>query len=328
MSAALAAVVLVAACAPADGSTPSSPVPAPTAASATPSRPDPTTDRSTSRTATPTPTLPVQFALQKPLLDGGAALVVEELHRISGFRPALKLNVSKEEVTLTVVTKDFEARSYRWRDGVIEVPETDVQYLKQTTFWPTDFVLDNVRLLFDNATLLGTSSNGQVLQVVEYRPGEVYMSVTTSPETSTIFFRKDGTVFRSLGVTAVADIREGVDAVTGGERAVYSVRFDAESGYHAELPSDDGYIERRTRMANRPTFISKHSGTPALSTFDPDLLDPATLAQTIAAHDSGSGCLVEIDDRFDRVQPVATYTCDGDTYHSDLKGRDLTAQLR
>lgn len=253
---------------------------------------------------------------------------MRHLHTISGLRPALKLDVSEEEVILTVLTKDLQARSYRWRDGIIELAESDVEYLRQTIFWPTDFALDNVRLLFDNAALLGTSSSGQVLQVVEYTPGHVYMSVTTSPETSTILFRKDGSVFRSLDVTSVADIREGIDAVTQGARTVYSIGFNAQVGYFAELPGDDGYIERRSRMGNRPVFISRRTGTLALAPFDPRLLDPAAIAQTIASHDSGKGCAVEIDNRFERVQPVITYNCDGQIHHSDLVGRDLTSQLR
>lgn len=253
---------------------------------------------------------------------------MQQLHTISGYRPALKLDVSEEDVVLTVLTKDLQARSYRWRDGIIELAETDVEYLRQTIFWPTDFALDNVRLLFDNAALLGTSSTEQVLQVVEYRPGHVYMSVTTRPETSTIFFRKDGSLFPSLGVTSVADIREGIEAVTRGARAVYLVGFNAEEGYFAELPGADGYIERHSRMANRPMFISRRTGTTPLASFDSRLLDPAAIAQTIATHDTGDGCAVQIDDRFERVQPVITYDCAGKIHHSDLSGRDLTAQLR
>ncbi len=284
--------------------------------------------RSATRTPDPTPSLPVTFDIATPLIDGGAATVVAKLHELSGLRPALKLDVSEDEVTLVVLDRDLAARGYRWREGIIEPAETDVQYLRQTIFWPTDFALDNVHLIFDNAALLGTSSSGQNLQVVEYRPGQVLMSVTTTPESATIFFRPDGSVFRSLGTTSVADIREGIEAVTEGARRVYSVGFNAQLGYWSELPADDEATERRARMSNRPTYYSQRTGTSALATFDPGMVDPAALAQTAASHNTGEGCAVEIDNRFDRVQPVVTYQCDGETYHSDLQGRDLTAQLR
>ncbi|WP_158600574.1 hypothetical protein [Tessaracoccus antarcticus] len=269
------------------------------------------------------------FRIRESLLDGGAALAVKELHEVSGLRPALKLDVSANEVTLTVLGMDLQAVSYRWRDGTIDVAQTDVQYLRQTTFWPTDFAMDNVRRIFDVAALLGTSSNGQVLQVVEYSPGHVYMSVTTTPESNTIFFRKDATVFRSLDTRSVADIREGIDAVTPGRGPVLSIGFDASRGYYAEMPGPDNTIVRRARMQNRPTFSSKRTGVSPLTPFEASVVDPAALARTISLHDeSGKGCTVEIDNRFNRVQPVATYQCDGTTFHSDMGGIDLTDQLR
>lgn len=336
-------MVVLIGCAPAGGSTPETPPssgsPAPvassTAASPSPSvsttrtAVEPTRSETRTPTPTPTPSLPLSFPIAAPLLDGGAASAVRQLHKVSGFRPALKLDVSRDDVTLTVLASDQEVRSYRWRDDVIESAETDVQYLQQTIFWPTDFALDNVSRIFDVAALLGTSSNSQVLQVVEYTPGRVYMSVTTSPESSTIFFRKDATVFRSLDTTSVADIREGVAEVTSTARLAYSVGFDAQKGYFAELPTRDGDIERRVRMANRPMFSSRHTGTSPLEPFSPGLLDPAAIARTIASHNNGGkGCAVQIDNRFNRTRPVVTYQCDGKTFHSDLRGTDLTEQLR
>ena len=268
------------------------------------------------------------FEISEPLIDGGAVTVVAELHRISGLRPALKLDITAEQVTLIVLDKDKKARGYRWLDGVIEAAQTDVQYLGQTIFWPTDFALGNVRLIFSNAALLGTSSQGQLLQVVAYRPGHVFMNVTTAPETDTIFFDKYGSVIPSLSTTAVADIRQGISDVTAGSRAVSIVGFTAEQGYYAEVPVTGDATERRSRQANRPTFYSQRAGTSALTPFDPAVLDPSALAQAIATYGGGQGCAVEIDNRFERVQPVVTYDCSGQTFHSDLQGRDMTDQLR
>ncbi len=327
----LGVLLLVVGCAPAGGATPTPPSsksPSSNSPSPSPTRSSPEPSRSTTRDPEPTPSLPVTFEVASPLIDGGAATVVAKLHELSGLRPALKLDISEEEVTLVVLDRDKTARAYRWRDGIIGAAETDVQYLRQTIFWPTDFPLDNVHVIFDNAALLGTSSTGQNLQVVEYSPGRVLMSVTTTPESSTIFYRPDGSVFRGLGTTSVADIREGIAAVAQGTSRVYTLGFAAEVGYFSELPVSDGVIERRSRVANRPTYSSQRTATSALQPFDPDLVDPTALTQTISSHDTGTGCAVEIDNRFDRVQPVVTYQCAGETYHSDLKGRDLTAQLR
>lgn len=319
-------VLLLVGCAPGAASSPTplaSPPevsPSPTPSSAEPSRSD-------TPVPEPTPSLPVTFPVTSPLIDGGAATVVAELHELSGLRPALKLDVSVDEVTLVVLDKDLAARGYRWREGTIDTAETDVEYLRQTIFWPTDFTLDNVHLIFDNAALLGTSQSSQNLQVVEYRPGQVLMSVTTTPESATIFFRPDGSVFRSLDTTSVTDIREGIADVAKGARLVFSIGFDSQLGYWSELPVGDDTTERRSRMSNRPTYLSQRNGTPPLEPFDPGQVDPAALARTISSYNANNGCAVEIDNRFDRVKPVVTYKCDGETYHSDLAGRDLTAQL-
>ena len=316
--------ILVAGCVPAAGTPTDSPSATP---SASPTRTGPAPSRSATRSPAPTPSLPSTFEVSTPLIDGGAATVVAELHRVSGLRPALKLDVTADQVTLIVLGTDKQARGYRWLDGVIESAETDVQYLGQTIFWPTDFALENVRLMFNNAALLGTSSQGQLLQVVDYRPGHVFMSVSTTPETDTIFFTKDGSVVPSLDTTAVADIRQGINDVTGGSSSVYAVGFSQALGYYAEVPKGD-FTERRSRMANRPTFYSQRAGNSALEPFDPSDVDAASLAQSIVTYDSGEGCAVEIDNRFERVQPVVTYECSGETFHSDLQGRDMTDQLR
>lgn len=326
---------LLAGCAPTPEPVPPEPSPTPavnvtSAAAPSPDRASVQPSRSATRSAepTPSPSLPQKFYVSTPLIDGGAATVVARLHELSGLRPALKLDVSADEVTLIVLDSDQTARGYRWREGVIETAETDVQYLLQTTFWPTDFALGNVHLIFDNAALLGTSTSNQVLQVVEYRPGNVFMSVTTTPETGTIFFRKDGSVFRSLNTTSVADIREGVADVTVGGREVDSIGFSEQLGYYAELTTVDGATERRSRMANRPTFYSTRTGVSSLESFDPDLVDAASIARVIASHRAAGECAVTIDNRFERVQPVVTYECGQKRFHSDLQGRDMTDQLR
>lgn len=327
-------LLVVAGCAPPQGTPPvaQSPTPIASAISPTPSpqatRTSPEPSRSATRTPEPTPSLPVTFTIDTPLIDGGAATVVAKLHELSGFRPALKLDISEEEVTLVVLDRDKTARGYRWRDGIIEAAETDVQYLRQTIFWPTDFALNNLRVIFDNAALLGTSSSGQNLQVVEYHPGQVLMSVTTTPESATIFFRPDGSVFRSLNTTSVTDIRDGIAAVTEATHRVYSLGFNLDLGYWSELPVADDSTERRSRMENRPTYFSQRTGTSSLEPFDPDVVDPVALAKSIASFSTDEGCAVEIDNRFERVQPVVTYQCDGETHYSDLQGRDMTAQLR
>ena len=98
---------------------------------------------------------------------------------ITNNRPALKLDVSASEVTLTVLETNQKPFTLRWRANQIAPAESDIQYLGQTTFRPTDYPLGNISELFDIATRMGATSTEKVLQVVEQRSGEVYLTVTT-----------------------------------------------------------------------------------------------------------------------------------------------------
>lgn len=314
-------IVAVAGCGPGPGpGTTPSPQPSP-AVSAT----SPTTTSSQSTTPRPTASLPLDFPVSG-LLDGGAARVVAKLDAVGGFRPALKLDVTTEQVTLTVLAADDTAKTYRWRDDVIEEVDSDVRYVGQTTFRPTAYRLDDLRRIFDVAALLGARAERQVLQVQEYRTS-VYLTVTTRPETKTIFFRPDGTAIRQLGTSAVGDIADGIADVTAGTSAVIAVGFSAESGYWADVPLSDGVVERRSRLGNLPAFASQRNDATQLKPFSPSLIEAAAIAQAIASFRSGvtQSCTVEIDNRLQRSAPVVRYDCGGRIFYTDLTGRDMTA---
>lgn len=76
-------------------------------------------------------------------------------------------------------------------------------------------------------------------------------------------------------------------------------------------------------------FASQRQQTLGITPFDPGLLDAAVIAMSIAQYrsDPGEECSVEVDNRFDRVQPVIRYDCAGTTFYSDLNGSDMTAQF-
>jgi len=204
--------------------------------------------------------------------------VVAELHRVASELPALKLDVTATQATLTVLDHEDQVRTYRWRDGVISVADSDVQNLGQASFNPTTFPLGDLRRILDVAALHATSSENQVLQVVEYRGGEVYMTVTTRPESSTVFFHRDGTVVKALDTHSVADITSGLKAVTGATQVVLAVGFSPQEGYWADVPKGEGVIERRTRLGSLPTFTAQRTETLGLEPFDPLLLDASVIS--------------------------------------------------
>lgn len=291
-----------------------------------------TPSRSYTRRPSPSPspdeTLPADFPIEGELVDH-AEEVVDELHRVASEQPALKLDVTTTQATLTVVGDDDQVHTYRWRDGVIAVADSDVQNLGQASFDPTNFPLHDLRRILDVAALHAMSSENQMLQVVEYRGGEVYMTVTTRPESATVFFQRDGTVVKALDTHSVADVTAGLKAVTGSTQLVLAVGFSTEEGYWADVPKDEGVIERRTRIGTLPTFRAQRTETLGLEPFDPLLLDATAITVAIAnfREDPEQNCAVVVDNRHERVQPVVRYDCGGNIFHTDLQGHDMSAQF-
>ncbi|MBK7819698.1 MAG: hypothetical protein IPJ61_01130 [Tessaracoccus sp.] len=314
-AAAVVAVVLVG-CGPAQSAPPTTPV-----------------SPSVSPTPTPTPTitplpdteLPLRFPIDGALVDH-AAEVVQRLHDVAAGLPVLKVDVTRQQATLTALLPDKSVRSYSWRGGQITRVDSDIQYLRQATFDPADYPIDSVGRMFDVADLRGVRGE-LVLQVVEYRDGQVLMTVTSRPETTTVFFRKDGTAVTTLGYTSVADITAGLDEVVGGGTALYSIGFNPTRGYWADLTDDEpGVVLSRSRVGGVPVFETRRSETPGVATFSPDLLKPAALAQAITRYqtDPTQACTVVVDMSTGRWAPVARYDCAGAIHYTDMAGRDMT----
>ncbi|SDY53561.1 hypothetical protein SAMN05428934_102182 [Tessaracoccus flavus] len=321
-AAGLVCAALVASCAPG----PVEP-PQPTTASSRP-----TLSASASPSAEPSllpdEDLPLAFVVGPALLPA-ADRVVARLHRAAGHLPVLRVDLTREQATLTALLPDNAVVSYRWRDDEITRVESDIQYFDQATFDPSDYPLDAAERMFDVADLQGVRGE-LVLQIVEYRAGQVAITITSRPETNTIFFRPDGSAVATLGVTSVADIAAGLQEVIGEATEAYAVGFDATRGYWADLPDDDaGVVLSRSRVGGVPTFETRRLELPTLEVFDPSSIRAAPLAQAIARaqDDADTSCAVQIDRSLGRSGPVAKIDCDGTVTYADLDGRDMTALI-
>lgn len=255
--------------------------------------------------------------------------VVAMLHQVAGGLPVLKVDVTQLQATLTVLLPDEQVASYRWENGYINRVDSDIQYLEQGTFDPADYPLGSAQRMFDVADLRGVRGE-LVLQIVEYRPGQIVMTVTSRPESSTVFFRRDGSAVANLGVTSVADITDGIAAVVGDSLSVYAVGFNPSRGYWADLPGDDeGTVINRSRVGGIPVFTTKRSETYPHPAFSPELIRPEALAKTIATFqkDPAEACDVQIDRRHGRSAPVVRIDCDGTVHYADVDGRDMTGLI-
>lgn len=268
--------------------------------------------------------LPMPFPLEYPVLDGGAALAVRQLMAVSDNQPALKLDVTETQVTLTVLDNDRQPAAYRWSDNQISAVDSDLQYFGQATFYPGSYPLGNVRRLFQTANLLGAGEE-PILQVQDYRDGRIYMTVTTRTESQTVFFYADGTAVPHLGTSSAQDIRRGLEDVANGSGRVLALGFNPDRGYWADIRISDSLIERRTRMGGVPVFSSQRSATTDLIPFDTDPLDPSVLSQRQARFGDGELCAVTVDNRYQRSQPTIVFECPGqEPVITNLEGRRIT----
>lgn len=324
VTAAVAAVAL-SACTPLSPGGPAGPG-APTETVTSPSA---APDVSTYPGASPLPDseLPLPFPLNGPLINS-AAEVVEELHRVAGGLPVLKLDITRTQATLTALLADGGVASYRWSEDQITRVDSDIQYLEQATFDPSDFPLESAARMFDIADLRGVRGE-LVLQIIDYRERQVFMTITSRPESTTVFFRKDGTAVAELGYTSVADLTAGLDEVIDDATDAYAVGFNAEQGYWADLPEEPGVVLSRSRMGGLPVFETRRGETPAVDLFDPQHIEPATLAMVIARFqgDPAVPCDVRIDRSTQRSGAVVRVECEGEVRYADLEGRDMTALI-
>lgn len=326
VAATLGALAVLVGCTPETGPGPTTaPSSSPSVSSPSPS-PTPTPSPSPTATASPwgTDRLPFPFRIVGPLVDNVPA-VVEALHRAADHLPVLKLDITTTQATLTALTPEEKVVSYRWSDGQINTTDSDFEYLGQATFDPAAFPLDSVARMFDVANLNGVSGD-LVLQILDYRDGTVLMTVTSRPETGTVFFHPDGSAVSPLGVTSVADLEQGIAAVVQDSTQVYSVSITQAGGYRSELPDGAGTILTRTRMGAFPVFATQRTETTTLAPFDPSLIAPNLLAKLIAEHRTSpdSTCDVTIDMSLQRFAPVMKFDCSGTTIYTDMDGRDMT----
>ena len=286
------------------------------------------TGTATPTTPTPTPSTPAK--LTDP---GRARTAVNDLIAAAGSSQVIKVDVSAELASVTVMIED-SAKTWQWEQGKISEVPSDVSEISPTSFNPDDYKFDDLARLFGLAGALSGSNSNQELQIVEYNPGQVLMVVVTRPESRPVFFRPDATPIHELVYSSVEGMTEGLTDALGGRTQLAGIGFEPAKGLWADAPDpkDPAIMVRRTRTAKLPTFVSQRKQT-ADKLFSAADISAASLVKTMAelpalhGKDADTEVKFTIDMRDKRNLPTIHWDVGGTTVVTDLAGSDITSQV-
>lgn len=211
---------------------------------------------------------------------GVAQSMVQQLLTQAGSQRALMVEVTTSTVQVSVL-KDHQPLTWAYRDGTAAKVTSDLAYVDQATFDVTGFNLGDVGALFRAAAGQSGSSSSQSLTIVDYSAGEVMMSVSTEPESRTIFFSPKGALMEVLDFETVGGISRGLEDVIGAQSVVYSVAVVSDQNVSAEFPGTNSTTIRRTRAAKVPAITTVRSGSGDLVLFAPSRINPAAIWRVV-----------------------------------------------
>lgn len=264
------------------------------------------------------------------LNPGEATAVIKELIAAAGTINAIKVEISAHDASLSVVSGKT-AKTWAWRDGMIEVVDSDTQYVGQKIFDPRDFDVSGIANMFSTAAILAKSDLGQQLQIVEYADRTVYMTVTTNPESLTLFFRQDGSLVSQVDLTTAVGIQEAYVDVVGTKRSINTFGIlSNQGGLYVEVASS-GTIVRTVRQPRLPVRTTTRNGETTAASFDPSLIKPAIVASSLAATCAKSnlqqppaGWSLEIISKDKTTGPLMYFNFNGNVTVLTLDGVDVT----
>lgn len=252
----------------------------------------------------------------------------------TGESHAVKVDVSAKSATISFLTESSTIKTYSWVNGRVVPVDSDVENVKQASFNPKDFNLSDVGAMFEAAESLGASDSSPQLQIVEHDSGQVLMTVTTRPESATVFFRPDASPIRHVDFETPEGLAEGVRDAVGDRPLVLEVGYVPETGVWADaVGPEEGTLVRRRRQEKLPPYSASRKEASTLKPFDPSALDAAVIGQTKAhlrlRHRLSLDIPIRVvaDNRYQWSTPTITYSFDGHTVVTDLAGIEITDRV-
>jgi hypothetical protein len=276
-----------------------------------------------------TPTAPVASGTPSPTeLDftdpGAATAMVSQLLTDAGSTKALMVTVTAASVQVTVLNGD-QPTTWAYRDGKSAKVASDLQWVDQATFDVAKFNFSDVGAMFRAAAGQSGSAANQTLSIVDPSGGDVVMSVSTEPESRTIFFNPDGSLTPILDFDTLTGISTGITDAVGDHTLLSSVTVISDQSVSAEYPGTGTTTIRRTRGAKVPTVTTVRSSAD-LRQFASSRLSPSAIWRVVSkvrgSQDvaSGSKWSVTIDNREKLAQPRMYFAFGFKVVVADLDG--------
>lgn len=210
---------------------------------------------------------------------GVAQAMVNQLIAESGSDQVLMVEIKASTVQVSVL-KDKQAITWAYRNGEASKVASDLTYVDQATFAVSKFNISNVGALFRAAAGQSGSTSSQALSIVDYSAGEVMISVSTQPESSTVFFTPDGALLETLDFDTPGGIARGISETTRGHATLTALTVTSDQGVQTDYPGANGTTVRSTRGAKIPPIITVRSGAD-LPEFAAAKVDAAAIWQVV-----------------------------------------------
>lgn len=285
------------------------------------------TSATTSWTPTPTPAPTVTIAPADDLFSPGRAeAVVAQLIAAADGAPIVRLVLDRTRARLTYVDEGDRPRSVIWLAGVVSPSDDGTDLVVASSFDPSRFNLSDVAGLFATAARISGSTERQELQINEYDDGSVYMTITTTPESTTVFFDHTGEMIPRLNLLRDADVAIALDDVLANRLLVVAVGINRGEMLWADVVASPGVLERRMRPALLPMYHAQRRENPSTEQFEVSDLDPEVLATLLRTGPGlldkapGSAVTLLVSWPSDSDEPVIKVEVDGDSLLTDLAG--------
>jgi hypothetical protein len=257
---------------------------------------------------------------------GTAASMVRQLLAKAGNDHTLMVEITRTTVQVSVLGQDHKPITWAYRNGELSEVASDLQYVDQSTFEVSRFNLSDVGGLFRAAEGQSGSAQDQSLTIVDYSGGEVMMSVSTVPESRTVFFEPDGALLPVLNFDTPDGIAQGITDAVGSRVLVHSITVQSTQGAWVDYPGDTGTTVRRTRTAKVPVTTNVTAQKEDLPLFLAVKVEPSAIWKVVDAT-RGSDDVAEeanwsvvIDDRDNTGVPRMYFTIGSKVLVTDIAG--------